>query len=98
MHLAELQRKLLAAARAHPPEDRVPYAFEQRVVARLQSRPPLDYLELWARGLVRGAAACLALTLLLGALAWLAPSPSSAKDLSRDFEATMLAAVNQDSD
>ena len=98
MHLAELQRKLLAAARANPPEDRVPYAFEQRVIARLPSRPPVDYLEPWARGLVRGAAACLALTLLLGALAWLAPRSSSAKALSRAVERTMLATVNQDSD
>ena len=31
MNLEPLQKKLLAAARAHPPSDRVPYAFEQRI-------------------------------------------------------------------
>ena len=29
MNLAELERKLIAAARANPPSDRVPYAFEK---------------------------------------------------------------------
>ena len=36
MNLAELETKLIAAARCHPPGDRVPYAFEQRVMARLR--------------------------------------------------------------
>ena len=39
MNLAELERKLIAAARANPPSDRVPYAFEKRIMARLAARP-----------------------------------------------------------
>ena len=38
MNIAELQKKLLAAARANPPGDRVPYAFEKRVMALLAAR------------------------------------------------------------
>ena len=38
MNLAELQRKLIAAARANAPGDGVPYAFEKRVMALLASR------------------------------------------------------------
>ena len=38
MNLAELQKKLIAAARANPPGDGVPYAFEKRVMALLAAR------------------------------------------------------------
>jgi hypothetical protein len=98
MHLSELQRKLLAAARANPPAEGVPDAFEKRMLALLESPPALDYQELWARGLWRAAAACLMLMLLLSAWTLLTPLTAPSKDLSQDFETTMLAAVDQDSD
>ena len=56
MNLAELERKLIAAARANPPSDRVPYAFEKRIMARLAARPVADGWALWARALWRAAA------------------------------------------
>ncbi len=31
MNVDELRRKLIAAARANPPSDHVPYAFEKRI-------------------------------------------------------------------
>ena len=65
MNLAELERKLIAAARANPPSDRVPYAFEKRILARLAARPTLDRWELWGRALWRAAAPCIAIMLLL---------------------------------
>ena len=49
MNLAELERKLIAAARANPPGDQVPYAFEKRILAHLATRPVADGWELWAR-------------------------------------------------
>jgi hypothetical protein len=99
MNLAELQRKLIAAARARPPGDRVPYAFAKRVMALLPARPTLDPLALWARALWRAAAACLALTLLLSMLTLFLPATnSSPKDLTQAFENTMLAPVSQDAD
>jgi len=73
MNLAQLERKLIAAGRAQPPDGRVPYAFEKRILARLAGRSVADRWELWARALWRAAAACAAITLLLGAWSFLAP-------------------------
>lgn len=97
MNLAQLERKLIAAGRAHPPDDRMPYAFEKRILARLAARPLLDGWESWARGLWRAAAACAAITLLFGAWSLLGPEGgASTGDLSQDLEQTLLAAVDQD--
>jgi hypothetical protein len=97
MNLAELERKLIAAARANPPSDRVPYAFEKRIMARLAARPAADGWAFWARALWRAAAPCAAIMLLLGAWSWLTPeSGASASDLSQDLEQTLLAAVDQE--
>jgi hypothetical protein len=96
MSLAELQRKLVAAARANAPGDGVPYAFEKRIMALLPSRAATNNLVLWAHGLWRAAASCAAITLLLGAWVSLNPtSGASANDLSQNFENTLLAAVDQ---
>ena len=55
MNLAELQKKLIAAARADVPGDQVPYAFEKRVMALLASRVAPDNLDVvGARTLARG--------------------------------------------
>ena len=96
MNLAELQRKLIAAARADTPGGRVPYAFEKRVMALLASRVAPQNLELWVRGLWRAAVSCVAVALLCGAWALLTPAitPGST-DLSQDFENTLLASVDQ---
>ena len=97
MNLAELERKLIAAARANPPSERVPYAFEKRIMARLAARPVADDWALWARALWRAAAPCVAIMLLLGAWSLLDPQGSTpASDLSQELENTLLAAVDQD--
>ena len=97
MNLAQLERKLIAAARAHPPGEQVPYAFEKRILARLAACPRLDHWELWGRALWRAAAPCLAVTLVLGAWSLLVPQRSTpANDLSQQLEQTLLAAVDQD--
>lgn len=97
MNLTELERKLLAAARAHPPSDGVPYAFEQRILARLPTRRPLDELALWARGLWRAALSCVAVTLLVSAFTLLVPVRAAGDgDLSDQFEHTVYAVLDQD--
>jgi hypothetical protein len=96
MNLADLERKLMAAARANPPGDRVPHAFEKHIIARLAAQPLADGWELWGRALLRAAAPCVALMLLLGAWSLFAPSSTPANDLSQDLEQTLLAAVDQD--
>jgi len=97
MNLDELQRELIAADRANPPSDRVPFAFEKRIMARLPARPRPDEWALWSRALWRAAAPCVAVMLLLSAWSFFAPNTSApANDLSQDFENTLLAAVDQD--
>jgi len=88
MNLSELQKKLIAAARANAPGDGVPYAFERRVTALLADRVAPDNLAVWVRGLWRAAISCVAITLLLGTVAVLNPATSSTStgDLSQNFE------------
>ena len=99
MNLAELQKILIAAARANPPSDRVPHAFEKRIMAHLATRPALDTWTFWARALWRGAASCVVIMLLLGAWSFFGPTGNSVRgDLSQDFENAVLAAVDQETD
>jgi hypothetical protein len=98
MNLEQLQQKLLAAARANPPGDRVPYAFEKRILARLKESPAFDVSALWARALWRAAVSCVALTLLLGVWSFIGANNKAAADneeFSQHFEQTMLAAVDE---
>jgi|SRR5437870_1187488 len=97
MNLLELERKLIAAARAHPVSGKVPFAFEKRIMAHLRARPVLDEWSLWSRALWRAAAPCLAIMLLLSAWSLFAPGgATSSNDLSQEFENTVLAVVDQD--
>ena len=96
MNIAELQKKMLAAARANPPGDHVPYAFEKRITALLAARAAADPLALWVRGLWQAAVSCAAIALLLGAWFFFNPAASpNADDLSQNFENTLLASVDQ---
>lgn len=96
MNPAELQNKLIAAARANRPGDGVPYAFEKRVMALLAARTAGGNPVLWVRGLWRAAVSCLAIALMLGVWAFFNPATSAGTgDLSQNFESTLLAAVDQ---
>jgi hypothetical protein len=96
MNLAELQKKLVAAARANVPGEGVPYAFEKRVTALLASRVAPDNMALWVHGLWRAAISCVAIALLLGAWAVFNPATTAASDdLSQNFVSTLLASVDQ---
>jgi hypothetical protein len=100
MNLEHLQKKLLAAARANPPEDRVPYAFEKRIVARLAAQPSVDSSAFWARALWRAAVPCVAVTILLATLSFTVVSSDTAtvvsdNDVSQQFEQALLASADQ---
>ena len=95
MNLDDLQKKLIAAARAQAPDDRVPYAFEKRIMARLAVSPVADQWLAWTRGLWRAAGACVAVAVVFGAVSLFTPSASdNGNDLSQDFENTLLASVD----
>ena len=101
MNLEQLQQKLLAAARANPPGDRVPYAFEKRILARLKESPAFDVSAPWARALWRGAASCVTLTLLLGVWSFIGAGNNAAADneeFSQHFEQTKHAAGDEPED
>ena len=101
MNLVELQRRLIGAARSDQPSDRVPLAFEKRIMALIAASPILDKWALWARTLWCAAAPCVAIMLLFAfwTLSQPATTPSpSAADLSLQFDKTVLAAVEQDGD
>jgi len=92
MNIAELEKKLLAAARLHKPSDSVPYAFEQRVLARLVHEATPDRWAWWAGVLWRAAAPCLAAGLVLSALAWVAANGNDSLD--SELESAVYAAVD----
>lgn len=96
MKLAELQRKLIAAARRQRPDERVPYAFEKRISALLADREAAARRGLWMRGLWRAAVSCMVLALLCGAISFFTPAAGdNSKDWSQDFVNTLLASVDQ---
>ena len=97
MNLAELHRKLISAAKAEPPADRVPFAFEKRILASIRALARPDPAAMWARALWCAAAPCVVLTILLGIWTAFGPASRSSSDLSQDFENTVLAAARQDS-
>ncbi|MGO8765150.1 MAG: hypothetical protein ACLQSR_08470 [Limisphaerales bacterium] len=97
MNVFELQKKLIAAARAKAPSDRVPYAFEKRVTALLGSRVAPRALDAWVAGLWRAAVSCVGVAMVCGAIALFtsASANSPGDNLSQSLDKTLLAAIDQ---
>lgn len=95
MNVIELHRKLIAAARAHRPQDHVPYCFEKRIIALLPGMVPTDNAAFWVRGLWQAAASCVIIAVLCGAWAFLTPESKPGDDLSQNLQTTLLASVDQ---
>jgi len=96
MNLAELQRKLVAAARLQQPDDRVPYAFEKRITALVAERKAAAWRVQWMRGFWQAAVSCVAVAIVCGAVSLFTPETNDGgKDLSQDFENTLLASIDQ---
>jgi hypothetical protein len=99
MNIVELEKRLLAAAKANPPSDAVPYAFEQRIMAQLRARPRPDHWAWWANALWRAVAPSLGVVLLLGAWALVAGFSGSLVDsLDAELETTVYAAIEYPGD
>lgn len=99
MHLPELHKKLITVARANPPADHVPYAFEKRIMARLHTPLPLDLWALWGRLLWRAAAPCVAVMLALGAWTFVGqPFSDPADTLAEALGNSVQLAVDHFSD
>jgi hypothetical protein len=99
MNTSDLRQKLISAGRHRPPGDHVPYAFEQRVMARIRSLSPVSVWSVWGRSLWMAALSCVAVTLLCGV--WSFTSlPSSDNDLlSQDeLENVVCASIDPHSE
>ncbi len=97
MNLLELHDKLIAAGRAIPSDERVPYAFEKRIMAGLAGKTALNAWDLWGRALSRSAVCCVIfmLALVVGSYFLPATNPDS---LSQEVEKTLFAAVDNTAD
>ena len=97
MDIKKLQETLITAARANPPRDAVPYAFEKRIAAHLRALAPKDPLVQWSRALWCAVVPCLGIMLLLGGWSFTQDlGDSSALDLSQQLEHAVLAEVEQE--
>ena len=97
MNTAELQNKLLAAARFHPPGGDAPYGFETRVMARIRALPKADDWTIWGLALWRAAAPYLAIMLVVSAWTYFS-SDSNSDTLDMALENTVVAPLNNDGD
>ena len=98
MNITELQKKLIRAARAEQPSERVPYAFEKRIMAHLKTLPVMDGWAFWGKWMWRAAAPCVALTLMLGVWSFYT-NDAGGNELSHlSLENTVLAAVDNSAD
>jgi hypothetical protein len=96
MKRTALENKLMMVARSCPVDDRVPYAFEQRIMARLAAVAPVDLLGLWGRALWRAALPCIGTALLLGLWTfWPRDHSAAMADFPVEFESAVLVAVDQ---
>src|ERR1041385_8325737 len=94
MDLENLRTKLLSAARQTAPDERVPYAFEKRIMARLARKPAEDLFSLWGSALWKGAAACAVITALSVVLSvWNFHSAADSDDDA--LEMVVLAGADQ---
>jgi hypothetical protein len=97
MNQSELHDKLITAARAIPADDRVPHAFEKRIMALLAGKAVEDPWELWGRALSRAAVCCVIFMLMLAAGAWFLPA-NNPDTLSQEVQKTLFAAVDNSAD
>lgn len=99
MNLEKLHNQLITAARRQPPDERVPYAFEKRMMALIAERSVVDRWAGWTRGLGRAALGCVLVAVVCTAVSLLLPlSAGNRTDLSQDFENTLLASVEPGDD
>ena len=96
MNTSEVQRRWIEWARSIPPDDRVPYAFEKRVMARVFAQPQTTVREIWGRVLWRACIPCVAIMLISSVLdVFSARSISQEASLGVDLESAVLAPLDE---
>jgi hypothetical protein len=92
----ELHHKLIAAARRTSPDDRVPYAFEKRIMARLASGARVDSLAMWSHALWRAAVSCLAIMALSGVWTFWSATHQPEPDFAAELDSAVLVSTSPD--
>ena len=93
MKLDQIIEKLLSTARKNQPSDRVPYAFEKRIMAQIADLPAAeDVWAAWSRLLWRAVAPCTAVAALT-VVAWLSFSPAQPDLAALDPELDEIVAM-----
>jgi hypothetical protein len=96
MNLDKLHQKVIATARRTAPDERVPYAFEKRIMARLISPARVDAWAMWSAALWRAAVSCLAIMALSGVwTVWSAHHQVSA-DFAQELDSAVLVSASPD--
>jgi anti-sigma-K factor RskA len=89
--LDSLVSAMLAGARRSAPSDRVPYAFEQRVMAGVRSLRPPDRMAVWTVGLWRAALSSVAVVVMLLGVNAVTPVDSLEAASADPLETALLA-------
>jgi hypothetical protein len=98
MNLDHLQKKLIAAARLARADERVPYAFEKSVMARLAEASRVDVLGDWSTALWRAAVSCVAVVVLSGAWSMWSLDQNEQTDFSHELETAVFASADSPDD
>ena len=88
-------KDIIKLARTFPSDERVPYAFEKRIMAQLRGTPVADLWTNWSGTMWRAAFSCLVVSALVGAAVTFS-DPSRAELFASDLERTVLAPVDVD--
>lgn len=98
MNIERLKAKLVTAARNNAPSDKVPYAFEKRIMAGLRSRVAEDPWTVWGQWLWRSAMSFAVVAIACGVWSFGSPethvaSETGEADLSVQLEQSLYASA-----
>src|SRR5882724_4904795 len=94
MNSEHLRKKFIAAARALPADDAVPYCFEKRIIAGLRASPRPDFTAWLARELFKPALLCLGVMALTGIWTFIQPTMSTPDNDTPEIENAIWAPLD----
>jgi len=94
MNSEHLRQKLIAAARALPTDDAVPYCFEKRIITGLGVSPRPDFTAWLARALFKPTLFCLGIMTLTGVWTFVQYTPSTADNDAPEIENAIWAPLD----
>ena len=71
-------------------DERVPYAFEKRIMAHLGRTPAPDFLAMWTHALWRGVVPCVGIMLIVAAISFSQREDSTNTDLETELDNAVM--------